>query len=241
MAAALPLATLALASCGADGGGPDQELTVLAAASLSDTFTELAERFEADNPGVEVTLAFDSSTTLATQVVDGAPGDVLATADAFSMRIVTDAGAASAEATRFASNTLVLVVPAGNPAGIDSLAALGGADWVMCDPSVPCGGVAQRNLDAGDISAEPASFEVDVRAVLAKVTSDEADAGLVYATDAVAAGDDVESFAIEGSDRFRNDYLVAPVTDSPLATAFIDLVTGDVGRAVLTEAGFGAP
>lgn len=242
-AAAVLLLLLPLVACGGgDDGGQGRELTVLAAASLTDTFTALAEQFEADNPGVEVTLAFDSSTTLATQVVDGAPGDVLATADDLSMGVVTDADAAAADPTLFATNTLVLVVPSGNPAGVDSLDDLAGdVDWVMCDPSVPCGKVAQSNLDESGVDAEPASFEVDVRAVLAKVTSDEADAGLVYATDAVAAGDTVESFAIDGADAFRNDYYVVPVTDGDLAAAFVALVAGADGRAVLTEAGFGAP
>jgi molybdate transport system substrate-binding protein len=233
---------LLCAGCGGDDS-TDTELTVLAAASLSGTFEELAERFEQDHRGVEVTLVFESSTTLATQVVDGAPGDVLATADTISMGIVTDADAANGEPTPLATNTLVLVVPPGNPADIGSLDDLEreSVDWVMCDPSAPCGKLAETNLHAHGVTAEAASLEVDVRAVLSKVVSDEADAGLVYRTDAVSAGDAVQTIEIEGADEHRNEYLVVQVTDSDLAAEWVDLVTGSEGRSVLTDAGFGTP
>jgi molybdate transport system substrate-binding protein len=231
------------AACGGgDTEGGDQ-LTVLAAASLTGSFTELADRFEQEHPGVAVNLAFDSSTTLATQVVDGAPGDVLATADGTSMEIVVDAGAEESAPVEFATNTVVLVVPAGNPADVASLSDLSrdDVDWVMCDPSVPCGRIARSLVDDSGVTADPASLEVDVKAVLAKVSSDEADAGLVYATDATAAADEVRTIAIPGAASRRNSYYIAPVSDSTHAEAWIDLVTSEEGRAVLEDAGFGSP
>ena len=169
---------------------------MLAAASLTETFTELAERFEEDHPGVTVKLAFDSSATLAQQAVDGAPADVLATADAATM---DTAGDVLADEPRiFATNTMVLVTPPDNPAGIARFADLDSGDvtFVACVETAPCGKVAAALLEDNAVAAEPASLEVDVKSVLAKVTSDEADAGFVYATDAVAAGDTVRSLDV---------------------------------------------
>lgn len=218
-------------------------LRVLAAASLADAFTGLAERFEADHDGVEVELSFGSSTDLAEQAADGAPGDVLATADETAMRIAVDAGAARDPET-FATNVLVIVTPPDNPAGVTGLADLDDATWVRCADDVPCGRVALAVLDDAQIDAEPASLEEDVRAALDKVVSGEADAGLVYATDAVAAGSDVVTIPIDGAEARRTSYLVAGLdqADHPgLATAWIDLVTGPEGRDVLAETGFTSP
>ena len=240
----LALAALLLASltaCGDDDPkATDTTLTVLAASSLTGTFTELKSQFEDDHAGVEVSLAFDSSTTLATQVVDGAPGDVLATADEKSMDL---AKARAEDPVEFATNTMVLVVPKANDAGIETFADLAkkGVDWVMCDPSAPCGALAQTNLDENRITGEPASLEIDVKSVLAKVVSDEADAGLVYATDATAAGDAVQVIEIPHADEYRNEYYIATITNNTLAQEWVDLVTGSGGQAVLTEAGFGTP
>lgn len=238
--AGLALALLTVAGCGeADG----ETVTVLAAASLAGPFEELADRFEAEHPGVEVELAFDSSATLAQQAVEGAPADVLATADRATMESASDALATTPEV--FATNTMVLVTPAGNPAGITAVADLqAGATYVVCVETAPCGRVAQELLAVNQVTVAPASLEVDVRAVLAKVSSDEADAGLVYASDAVAAGDQVERFDVVGADERPNPYPIATLQqagDPGLAQEFVDLVLSSEGQDVLTAAGFAGP
>lgn len=243
MAAVLAGATL-LTGCG--NGSEERTLEVLAAASLTETFTELAARFEEDHPGVTVRLVFDSSATLAEQVDQGAPADVLATADERTMRAVVDAGNTRDEPALFASNRLVLVTPADNPAGIGSVADLDdpGVSYVVCVPAAPCGTVARTVLDASGVTAPAASEEVDVKAVLAKVTLDEADAGLVYASDAVAAGDQVATVGIPAAEDAVTRYPVTALADADdpaLADEWVDLVLSDEGQGVLRTAGFGAP
>jgi molybdate transport system substrate-binding protein len=243
------LAALTLAACGDDdssgaaGGDDGTTITVLAAASLTETFTTLAEQFEADHDGVEVKLAFDSSATLAQQAVDGAPADVLATADTATM--YSAAEALSADPQVFATNTGVLVTPADNPAGIEEFADVNeSVDYVVCVDTAPCGKVAAALLEQDGITADPASEEVDVKAVLAKVTSGEADAGIVYATDATAAGDDVTTVEIPGAADQITTYPIAPLKQSEsadLAQEFVDLVLSDDGQQVLADAGFGQP
>ena len=221
-----------------DGG----ELTVLAAASLTDVFDQLATPFEEEHDA-DVTFSFGSSTDLAEQVADGAPGDVLATADETSMGIAEDAGV-TGDVQTFATNVLTIVVPKGNPAGIKSLDDLDGTTWVRCADEVPCGKVALAVLDDNGITAEPASLEEDVRATLDKVISGEADAGLVYATDAVAAGDDVEAIEIPGAEDDLTSYYVATLDqsqDPDLAADWVTWVTSDEGQAILEDAGFGSP
>jgi molybdate transport system substrate-binding protein len=193
--------------------------------------------------GVAVEFSFGSSTDLAEQAADGAPGDVLSTADETSMQIAEDAGVAG-EVVTFATNVLVIVTPPDNPAGIQSLDDLADATWVRCADEVPCGRVAVGVLEANAITAEPASLEEDVRAALDKVTSGEADAGLVYATDAVAAGDDVTSIAIPGAQGQLTSYFAAPLEgaeDADLAQAWLDQLTSEAGQQALTDAGFGLP
>lgn len=234
---------LAVGVAGCSGGGSDDTLQVLAAASLTDTFTELGTRFEAEHDGIDVQFSFGSSTDLAEQAADGAPGLVLATADDDAMAIAADAGAAT-NPTVFAMNTLVIVTPQGNPAGIESLDDLAGATWVRCADEVPCGKIARAVLDGAGISARPASLEEDARATLDKVTSGEAEAALVYATDATSAGDTVTTVDIPGAERERNSYLVATLAragDTELAQEWVDFVTGPDGVDVLTEAGFSRP
>ena len=237
---------LPLAACGGGDAGAGEadraQLTVLAAASLTDVFGQLAVPFEAEHD-VDVTFSFGSSTDLAEQVADGAPGDVLATADSASMGIAEDAGVTGDVAT-FATNVLTIVVPKGNPAGIESLDDLAGATWVRCADEVPCGKVALAVLDDAGVTAEPASLEEDVRATLDKVVSGEADAGLVYATDAVAAADDVEAVEIPGAEDEPTSYYAAPLEqsgDAELASDWVTWLGSDAGRAVLADAGFGTP
>lgn len=245
-ALALALLLLPLSSCGGDDDDKETELTVLAASSLTGVFEELAMQFEDEHDGVKVTLSFGSSTTLAEQATQGAPGDVLATADEKSITVAKDGDALSADPAAFATNEMVLVVPADNPGDISSLADLAGTDFVRCVDDAPCGRVALALAlsEANNLTADPASLEVDVKAVLAKVTSGEADAGFVYATDAAAAGDEVKVIPIEHSDEQLTTYFIAPLEqsgDEGLATDWIELVQSDAGLKVLADAEFGTP
>lgn len=238
--AALVCAVLPLSSCGKH----DKTITVLAASSLTGTFTTLADQFEKDHPGVQVKLAFDSSATLAQQAVGGAPADVLATADTTTM-----AGAKSvlAQAPKnFATNVMVLATPSKNPAGITSFSDLNSTSvkYVVCVDSAPCGVVAKALLTQDGITAAPVSTEIDVKSVLARLTEGEADAGIVYTTDAVAAGDQVLTFPIPGSAKQTTTYPIATLTQSKqsaLAGEFVDMVLSSVGQKVLRAAGFGQP
>lgn len=225
-------------------GENEKDLNVLAAASLTETFQQLEKEFESTHEDVDVKLSFGSSTTLAEQATEGAPGDVLATADEKSMDLAADGGVLTQDAEQFASNELVLVVPADNPAKITGFDDFADSDWVRCDDDVPCGRVAVSLLNENKVTEDPASREIDVKSVLAKVTSGEADAGFVYATDAVAAGDAVKVFDIPGADQEPNPYFIAPLEqagDSDLAQEWIELVNSEKGRAILAEAGFGRP
>ncbi|WP_426241670.1 molybdate ABC transporter substrate-binding protein [Nocardioides sp. LHG3406-4] len=245
-ALALPLVFGLLSGCSGDDGGDDGSgsgrLTVLAAASLTDVYEEMATGFEKAT-GAEVTFSFGSSTDLAQQVADGAPGDVLATADQTSMQVAEDAGV-TGDVETFATNVLTIVTPPDNPAGIRSLDDLEGATWVRCSDEAPCGRVALAVLEANGVTAEPASLEDDVRATLDKVTSGEADAGLVYASDAVAAGDSVATVEIPGAEHQLTSYLTTTLEqgkDADLAQEWVDYVLSDKGQAALADAGFSAP
>lgn len=229
---------------GAAGCGDDQPtLTVLAAASLTGPFSTLVDEFEAEHPGVRVALVFESSATLAQLAIERAPGDVLATADQRTMDHAEREGGTSASAVRFAGNELVLAVPATNPAGVEAIDDLDrpGVDYLTCVRTAPCGAAAAELLSSAGITRSAASEEIDVRAVLGKVMTGEADAGLVYRTDAISAAGQVQAFDIPGAAARPNTYWVAPtvaVDDSGLAKDWIDLLTSDRGRAVLVRAGF---
>jgi molybdate transport system substrate-binding protein len=241
----LTLLVVAGAACSDDAGaGDEQTLTVFAAASLTEAFTTLEDAYEKDHEGVDVVLSFGSSTTLAEQITEGAPADVLATADEVSMGIVVDADMADGDPVPLASNTLTVVTPPGNPGDVGSVQDLGSVAYVVCAEEVPCGAAAAGVLRKAKISQPPASFEADVKAVLAKVTLGEVDAGLVYVTDAVAAGDDVDQIDIPAALNVVNPYYIAAVADSEqqdLADDWIALVTSQAGLRVLADAGFGPP
>ncbi len=220
-------------------------ITVFAAASLTDAFEELADRFEARHPDVDIVLNLGGSAALAEQVVAGAPADVFAAAAEAPMATVVDAGLAR-DATVFATNTLELVVPAGNSGAITGLGDLARPELriALCDPSVPCGAAAARLLDEEGIDAAPDTLEPDVKAVLTKVVIDEVDAGLVYRTDVRSAGDAIEGIEVPAAASVVNRYPIAALADSPrpnAAAAFAAFVTGPEGRDVLDEFGFGAP
>jgi molybdate transport system substrate-binding protein len=240
LVAALVCVALPLTSC----GNKDKTITVLAASSLTGTFTTLATQFEKDHPGVHVKLAFDSSATLAQQATAGAPADVLATADTATM---ASAKAALAQSPKnFATNVMVLATPSANPAGISRFSDLNSSKvkYVVCVASAPCGTVAAALLKQDGITASPVSTEIDVKSVLARLTEGEADAGIVYTTDAVAAGDQVRTISIPGSAQQRTTYPIAPLTQSKqstLADEFVELVLSSAGQRVLQDAGFGQP
>lgn len=245
---ALAAAPLLLAACGTDAGDSPQDrtLTVFAAASLTEPFTEIGAAFEAENPGVRVTFSFAGSSDLVAQLRSGAPGDVLASADERTMGEAVADGLVEGEPVGFATNTLVIATPPDNPAGIASLADLAdpGVALVLCAPVVPCGAAAQQVAELAGLDLEPVSEEQSVTDVLGKVTSGEADAGLVYVTDVRRAGDAVSSIAFPEADRAVNVYPVAALAGSgraELAAAFRDLVAGPEGRGALEAAGFGSP
>lgn len=246
-AAAVLLAALGLGAtgCGA-GGDPATVLDVHAAASLTGTFTELAEQFEAQHPGIEVSLSFAGSSTLVQQLTEGAPADVLATADERSMAGAVAAGLVDGEPEVFATNVLTVVVPAGNPAGVASFRELAepGVQVVVCAPQVPCGAAGERVQEFSGVRLSPVSEEGSVTDVLGKVASGQADAGVVYRTDVTSAGDQVEEIEIPDADRAVNRYPISVLTDSEdqdLAQEFSDFVRSDTGRERLEQEGFGAP
>jgi molybdate transport system substrate-binding protein len=249
--AALALAgALALVASSCSNGGSDsavprkRTLTVLAASSLTGTFTDLAAQFEAEHPGVKVKLVFDSSATLAQMAVEQAPGDVLATADQRTMdQAKSDSGVEGTPA-EFATNVVVLGVPKDNPAKIDSLDDLNhkGVDYLTCVTTAPCGAAADALLKTDGVTRKPVSQEVDVKSVLSKVEAGEADGGLVYRTDVTASKGKVTAVDVPGADASPNTYWVAVTansSDDDLSQQWIDLLTGDEGKAVLTTAGFG--
>ena len=221
-------------------------LNVYAAASLKKTFTEMATQFEAAHPKVKVSLSFDGSSTLVTQIKEGAPSDVFASADQANMSKLSDAGLVQGTPVEFANNFLTLVVPPGNPASITSFAdaAKEGVKLVICAPQVPCGAASASDAKSAGLTLKPVSEELNVTSVLGKVTSGEADAGLVYVTDAKTAGDKVVSIPLGLKKPTINHYPIAAVNTSQspqVAQAFIALVTGEQGQKTLRDAGFGAP
>ena len=257
----MALAALALptASCGSEagsrqGGGASSgspgsgaltgEITVYAAASLKQTFTQIGAQVEAAHPGTKVRFSFAGSSDLAAQIQQGAPADVFASADPATMAKVTKPGLTAAPPVDFASNTLEIAVPPGNPAQVTSLADLAkpGVKAVVCAPQVPCGNASVKVEEAAGLTLKPVSEEQSVTDVLGKVIAGEADAGLVYLTDVKAVGDKVEGIEFPESSAAVNVYPVAVLRSSrnpSLASAFLDAVTGAQGQAVLAAAGFG--
>ncbi|GAB3602744.1 molybdate ABC transporter substrate-binding protein [Microbacterium aureliae] len=250
-AAVLVLAGCAAEPSGSPGAGSPGAgdlagpLTVYAAASLGAAFDELTERFQSENPDVEVRpVVYDGSRTLAAQILEGAPADVFAAADEATMADLQDAGLAL-RPRPFATNTLVIAVPAGNPAGVRGLADLARpeATVVLCAPEVPCGAASVTLLGNEGVTAAVDGYEQNVTAVLTKVAAGEADAGLVYATD-IARADGVRAVRAEGADAVVNRYPVsalAGAADPKVADAFVEFVTSAAGLRVLADAGFGAP
>lgn len=227
----------------AEGGG---KLIVFAAASLKKTFTDIGEQFKTDNPGSDIEFSFAGSSDLVTQLTQGAPADVFASADTKNMDKAAQADLLEGDPVNFASNTLTIVTAPGNPKKVASFKDLAqpGLSVVVCAPQVPCGSATEKVETATGVQLNPVSEESQVTDVLGKVTSGEADAGLVYVTDAEGAGDKVASVPFPESADAVNTYPIAVLKQSKnqeLAGKFVDLVTGEAGQKVLGAAGFAKP
>lgn len=247
---------LALAACGgraddrasreAGGGSLGGDVRVSAAASLTDAFAEISSAFAAAHPGVHVVLNLAGSSSLRTQILDGAPVDVFASANPANMDQVVEAGEVSGRSHVFAHNRLEIAVPVGNPAGVRGLGdfADGALRLGLCAASVPCGDFARRALDKAGVTASLDTNEPDVRALLTKVELGELDAGIVYTTDVTAARGAVEGVAIPEAANVVAAYPIAVLSSAPhpaAARAFVDFVLSAEGRAILARYGFGSP
>lgn len=220
-------------------------ITVFAAASLTAVYTTIGTDFEKSHPGTMVKFTFSGSSTLVSQIQQGAIGDLFASADQPNMQKLIDARLTAESPIVFARNSLEIVVGTGNPKHISSLADL--AHWglvvVLCAPAVPCGRYAAQALQKAGVTVKPASQEADVKAVLSKVALGEADAGIVYVTDVKAAGAAVEGVAVPPAQNVVADYPIVILKDSqnrPLARAFVSYVLTD-GRRILARYGFTSP
>lgn len=224
------------------GGAKDQKITVLAAASLTDVFEDIATDFEADHDGVEVEFSFGASSTLVQQVNEGAPADVVALAGEKSLTNLEEERRTS-EPVIFTTNTLQIAVPPDNPGGVQGLDDLSkdGLILVVCESEVPCGTATDTLFEKNALEPAIASREQDVRATLTKVELGEADAGLVYRTDVTEAGDRVLGIDIPAEKNVVNSYPILTVSDHELAQAFVDEVMSERGQKHLTDAGFVAP
>ena len=256
------VAALALTACGSSTGattssssptssgssassGATGAITVFAASSLKESFTAIGTAFGAANPGTKVGFNFGASSTLATQITQKAPADVFASASQKTMDTVTTAGAASGP-TVFAVNTMEIATPASPTVPVTSLADLAkpGVKVVICQKDVPCGAAAAKLFTQNNLTVTPVSEEVDVKAVLSKVVLGEADAGIVYVTDVLAAGAKVKGITIPADVNASTTYPIAALSASKspdLAKAFVDEVRSADGATALTGAGFEKP
>ena len=231
-----------LVGCGSDGDS--RSITVAAASSLTGAFEAARAAFETSHPGTSITLSFGSSSSQAQQILDGAPIDVFASADNDTMQKV--AAELTGHATTFTTNTLEIMVEKGNPLGIASVADLArpGLIYVTCPPEVPIGRYAGEVLARAGVTVSPSSLEPDVKGIATKITSGEADAGIVYATDVVAAGDRASGVSIPMKQNVLASYPIARLQrarHNTTAAAWIDFINGAEGQAILTRFGFVAP
>ena len=237
----------ASSAASASGSGASQKatgkVTVLAAASLQKAFEEIEKTVEKDNPGLDVTFDFQGSQDLVASLAGGDSADVLATANNSTMKTAAEQKLVGNQ-TEFATNVLTLIVPKGNPKKITGLdSSLDGANLVICAPEVPCGEATKKLAEAQGITLKPVSEEQKVTDVRGKVESGEADAGIVYTTDAAAAKDKADKIDIPDGG-VVNHYPIAPTAkpENPAgAQAFIDAVTGKAGQEILAKHGFGKP
>lgn len=244
---ALAVFGLVGASCGSDSStSVSGDITVLAATSLTAAYTEIGEAFKTEHPDANVVLSFDASSALVTQINEGAPADVFASADEANMKKLTDTGGNAGEPQIFATNSLQVIVGTGNPKGISGVADLAKPDllYVTCAPEVPIGKYAAQVLTAANVTVTPVSFEQNVKGIVTKVTAGEADAGIVYKTDVIAAGSAAEGVDIPADINVTAKYPVVATKNAPNpagAQAFVDFVLSEQGRKILASYGFTAP
>lgn len=237
---------LLLTSCGSSKDEDQSHLLVFAAASLTDAFTELASAFEADNPGLTVGINLSGSSTLREQILEGAPADVFASANESNMEKVGAGGAVEGTAQIFVRNSLQIVVPPGNPGGVTGLADFSQSNLLigLCAEQVPCGGFGREALAKAGVEPSVDTNEPDVRALLTKVEVGELDAGIVYVTDVVSAGDKVEAVTIPAEFNVAATYPIATLKDAsnPVqAEAFVTFVLSETGQTILQSHGFSSP
>lgn len=251
LSAALAVLAVVCGACGSSApassgpSGLSGTITVFAAASLTAAFTTIGADFEKSHPGTMVKFTFSGSSTLVSQIQEGAIGDLFASADQPNMQRLVDARLLTGSPSTFAHNRLAIVVSAGNPKRIAGLSDLArpGLVIVLCAPAVPCGRYAAQALQKAGVTVKAASQEIDVKAALSKVALGEADAGIVYVTDIKAAGPGVQGVDIPPSLNVIADYPIAVLKDSqnlPVARAFISYLLGD-GQRTLTRYGFTSP
>ena len=239
-------ANSAAPSASATADAVSGDLAVFAAASLTESFTEIGAAFQAANPDAVVTFNFGASSALAQQITSGAPADVFAAASPATMATVTDAGDANGDPTVFVRNRLQIAVPAGNPGDVTGLADFADAEKTiaLCAEQVPCGAAAIRAFTAAGVTPAPDTLEQDVKATVTKVELGEVDAALVYRTDVLAAGNAVEGIDFPESEQAINDYPIvtlAEAANAEAAQAFVDYVLSPDGQQVLEAAGFERP
>jgi molybdate transport system substrate-binding protein len=219
--------------------------TVLAAASLTGAFTTLGKQFEAAHPGTTIKLSFGSSSALALQITSGAKVDVFASASPKNMQQIVSGGEATTS-TNFVKNVMEIAVPPSNPAGVTGLADLAksGVKVALCQAQVPCGATAAKVFTNAMVKVTPVTEEVDVKSTLAKVESNEVDAGIVYVTDVLAAKSKVKGIEIPADINASTEYPIATLTKAPnaaVAKAFMEYVLSSAGQSVLAAAGFEKP
>ena len=237
----IPIAALGLLlTCGTSCGGEGADLKIMAAASLSDVFQDISETFESET-GIKTTLYTAGSSTLATQIIEGARADVVGLADEKTMGRIIEAGqsASENEVQIFATNHLVLVTPKGNPASISSFMDLSDAIIAVCIPTAPCGSLAYAFAEREGVALEPASVEPNVRSVRTKVELGEVDAGLIYVTDITH---DMEVIDVPGLNTLETKYPIAALKpEKRAAKDFIAFIVSDLGQTILADYGFGKP
>ncbi|MFE5568477.1 molybdate ABC transporter substrate-binding protein [Amycolatopsis japonica] len=247
---ALLALALAATACGSDqpvtATVESRTLTVFAAASLTESFGTLGKRFEEQNSGVTVKFSFEGSSALVQKLTQGAKADVFASADQANMDKAAKGEVLDGQPSVFATNRLAIAVGKGNPKGIKGLADLAkdGLTVVVCAPQVPCGSAAKKVQQSSGVTLKPASEEQDVKSVLAKVQSGDADAGLVYVTDATSAAGKVDKVDFPEAAGAINNYPIAVVKDAPqadLARQFRSFVLSEEGKKELAKVGFGTP
>lgn len=230
----------------ADGEAPLVEVVVFAASSLTAAFSAIGDAYVADHPNVKLVFNFAGSSELVRQLAQGAPADIFASADQATMDALVRLGEARNRPVTIARNTLEIVVERGNPLEINELSDLANRDLivVLCAPAVPCGKSASAVLDRAGVRVTPRSLETSVKGVLTKVTTGEADAGIVYTTDVLAASETASGVAIDGDVNEITSYpmvVTAGTRNEAAAQTFIDFVVGEQGQAILRSQGFLAP